>query len=338
MIGRDPRTVSRAQRLADSIVRACALAPPVNVERLVGEIADVREARLADTGLDAVLFGLQTNVRPVLLLREDVPATRRAFTLAHELGHLSMAWHRGTLSCEIGQGGLPEAVGMDIAPAASNLEREANEFASRLLLPREYFETLSGLDLGRMLEASERTGLSAEAAIYSLASHLEPGHFLILLDYSGLFVEKFAQSFGTVSLGIRRGVEVDFERLAGLAAQTGSVWFRGSHIFWGSLISSMELVRGDENWRKLLSRVARDFDFDPNPSSKDMQSLNGVASSAHSRVGHENLEVLAQRIKQAFQVHQRYAALVRHSDFDAFVSRRAEAFAAGKRRSKGASK
>jgi Zn-dependent peptidase ImmA (M78 family) len=68
-------------------------------------------------------------IPPLILLNKDQPADRMRFTLAHELGH--MVLHR-----------FP----------GPNMEREANEFASALLMPaRDIRGGLSGrLDLRRL--------------------------------------------------------------------------------------------------------------------------------------------------------------------------------------------
>ncbi|MAY94952.1 MAG: hypothetical protein CMH84_00210 [Nocardioides sp.] len=326
-------SVSPAQRLADLIVDQRKLQPPVPVAELVREIAEVKEVRLRGTGLDAVLHGLTADSRPTLLIDEDAPPTRQLFTLGHEFGHLSMAWHRGTLSCLVGD---PEHG--DDEPERSErdrlLEREANQFASRLLIPRRFVESLEGRNLGQVVEEVERTGVSAEAALYGIVPHLPVGRLLILMDYSGREIFRYASSEGTVNLNLRRGARFDEEYLDPFMEASGHVRFGGSHIYWGHLIPEMGLTVETAEWRPILVEILADRGWDASPSGALWRSINGVASAAHSDLGHESPTALAQRIRQVFRRHEKYRTLVEHARFDDFASSRALAFAAPKRRRK----
>ena len=63
---------------------------------------------------------------------------RKRFSIAHELGHFEMHRHRSSLfvclSEDINEG--------DVKDARNQLERQANEFASALLLPERFFKPL----------------------------------------------------------------------------------------------------------------------------------------------------------------------------------------------------
>lgn len=333
MIEAGPALLSPAQRLADLIVDQRNLQPPVPVADLVREIADIKEARLRGTGLDAVLHGLHSSSRPTLLLDEDAPPTRQLFTLGHEFGHLSMAWHRGTLSCLVGE---PEHG--DDAPARDGddllLEREANQFASRLLVPRRFVEALLDRELGELIQEVERTGVSAEAALYGITPHLPPGWVLVLTDYSGRQIFRHATSAGTVNLNLRRGGQFDEEYLGPFMEASGHVRYGGSHIYWGEVIPEMKLTVDSVEWRPILIQILDDYGWDAAPAGPLWRSINGVASAAHSDVGHQRPAALAQRIKQVFQRHETYNVLVDHDRFDDFASSRALAFTVPKKRAR----
>jgi Zn-dependent peptidase ImmA (M78 family)/transcriptional regulator with XRE-family HTH domain len=84
-------------------------------------------------------------IPPIILLNKDQPADRMRFTLAHELGH--MVLHR-----------FP----------GPNMEREANEFASALLMPaRDIRGALSGrIDLRRLAALKPEWRVSMQGLLY----------------------------------------------------------------------------------------------------------------------------------------------------------------------------
>ena len=86
---------------------------------------------------------------PIIVLNEEQPADRLRFTLAHELGHLVM--HH-----------FPNA----------EMETEANEFASALLMPRnDVLVALRGrLDLRRLAALKPEWRVSMQALLYRAQS------------------------------------------------------------------------------------------------------------------------------------------------------------------------
>jgi hypothetical protein len=60
---------------------------------------------------------------------------RRRFSVAHELGHLEMHQRQGSMFLCSSQ----DMNDWEVRPTAPNLEREANQFASMLLLPERFF-------------------------------------------------------------------------------------------------------------------------------------------------------------------------------------------------------
>lgn len=117
--------------------------PPVDVEALASSLADVDYQRLP-TDADAITLHLkQPDVRPEIVVNSAVRGVRRRFTLAHEIGHICIPWHVGSIVSHTGG---------DFAYVDHiyrTLEQEANEFAGELLVPtiwlREAFENVGTL-------------------------------------------------------------------------------------------------------------------------------------------------------------------------------------------------
>lgn len=108
--------------------------------------------------------------------RENAPGTPRArFTLAHELGHYFIDEHRNNLvSGQVG----PHPSCSDRASADLVVEREADYFASRLLIPDSRFQPATRrlpVGLSSVKAISERFGVSLTcAAVRCVASEVFP--------------------------------------------------------------------------------------------------------------------------------------------------------------------
>jgi Zn-dependent peptidase ImmA (M78 family)/transcriptional regulator with XRE-family HTH domain len=135
------------ERIA-SIVRAHWLLPSGPIENLVSAVeragAIVSLSSLGGSSVSGVTVSVP-GLLPIIVLNEEQPADRLRFTLAHELGHLVM--HR-----------FPNA----------NMESEANDFASSLLMPRaEVSVALRGkLDLRRLAALKPEWRVSMQALLY----------------------------------------------------------------------------------------------------------------------------------------------------------------------------
>jgi Zn-dependent peptidase ImmA (M78 family) len=80
-----------AEHLAKSMLSGIDAFPPINLDVLAERLGvrEIRDSPLKEDGRTTWQTG-----RPVIELREDRPATRRRFTLAHELAHVLIARDR----------------------------------------------------------------------------------------------------------------------------------------------------------------------------------------------------------------------------------------------------
>jgi hypothetical protein len=132
------------------------------------DIVEIRKAPLKSLE-GALITPADRNVGAILINRRS-PATRQRFTIAHELGHFLIPWHRpddplGTFACS-----LADLAGTWRKPSASvprrdRQEAEANRFAIELLAPRRLMRPyLRGVpDLAKVVILSAEFGLSREA-------------------------------------------------------------------------------------------------------------------------------------------------------------------------------
>ena len=73
---------------------------------------------------------------PRVIVNTDNPVSRQRFTLAHELGHLLIPWHVGTII---------DNLDLNLSNSSSGywkIEEEANQFAAALLMPLRWVKAV----------------------------------------------------------------------------------------------------------------------------------------------------------------------------------------------------
>lgn len=131
-----------------------------------------------------------------IFVRQDRDERRKRFTISHEIGHYLMEHHRPL------QGDRFECDkrGMVASKASPNdramrMEVEANQFAAELLMPRphliEFLRRKAGVDLGHILDMSDRFDVSKESAARRYVSFAkEPVAVVFSKDGKVRYVEK----------------------------------------------------------------------------------------------------------------------------------------------------
>src|SRR5437762_8281405 len=88
------------EKIADLILARYRESPPVDVPRIAAEYARIEEAAFT-VSCDAVTIRDPEGAeRPVLLLNTSStkPEVRKRFTISHEIGHLKIPWHCGSIA------------------------------------------------------------------------------------------------------------------------------------------------------------------------------------------------------------------------------------------------
>jgi hypothetical protein len=170
---------------------------------------------------DALVVGVG-RARPKVLIRKDgIGKLRRRFTMGHELGHVLLAWHVGRMVCS------PVRTAFDVT--ASDLEAEANRFASALLVPRRFLEEHGHQQIDYVVSVLNEAEVSAAAAVLALTRNLLPGFsFLIDEDEDGF---RLISSSGTmVPGGNARAPQI--AQLRDKAHQSGETVVSGRRVLW----------------------------------------------------------------------------------------------------------
>lgn len=168
--------MSRIVETARQILSAAAITePPVPVERLVREAGAVVSYQPFDANDISGLLYQAADSAPVIGVNSNNAKVRQRFTIAHELGHLTLHERQELILDRHVQVNFRDAT----SSTASNQEEiEANQFAAELLMPHDLLERslhsllagrpLTDVDLVRRL--ASRFEVSHQAMEYRLAS------------------------------------------------------------------------------------------------------------------------------------------------------------------------
>lgn len=302
---------------------------PINILELLEEYADVRFTDW-EFDCDALVADLTTQSRPSVFVKNTPGflARRQRFTLAHELGHVAIAWHTGTLHCTTSSS-LPKAVGSTPGAQPKDPEAEANEFAGAVLMPFEdLLESAKISPLETFFRSLDRYQLSPPATVIRVSSVLRPG-----FTFSGRFGEDWTKisSPGTALANIAD--------LARLAVESGSFIVDGKNIDWYRTAELIALER-DVDPRatsEILSASLRSAGVGEASIREEAQKFQGIIAGALSKVRFQSEGEAYSHIKQWVLTDKRFDKLRMEPDFDIFLRRksfaRVEKLAAGKDKS-----
>jgi hypothetical protein len=125
------------ERMAARLVERLQLKPPVDVESLCSRFADLKSKRFP-IDIDGMCLDLKKpGKRPKIWISAKLSHARRRFTLAHEIGHIIIPWHTGSIVDEL------EAPRSSARDKYHEMEAEANRFAAELLMPSAWVVALA---------------------------------------------------------------------------------------------------------------------------------------------------------------------------------------------------
>ena len=268
-----------ARRLVDRL----GVRPPILVEDIAREYADVEELHLPFEFDGISLFLKHRYRRPKIILNLNRPSRRRRFTLAHELGHVLIPWHVGTI---VDQADLEST---EFDDGYAELEAQANRFASELLMPTswvrgvvaEYEEPVDVMD--HVVEAAR---VSHTAACRKVLQNLAPGNMFIHVADDGEVISS-GRSEGTIASPPPRGRVIDpehvFVEVGNVRSLEGSV----GNYYWWTFPRSIDVgeFASPKEWRELLEEMLAEIEL---PRGKDAAkfkgSLNGVIAYANAQI------------------------------------------------------
>jgi hypothetical protein len=264
------------ERMAARLVERLRLKPPIDVEMLCNQLAELKSKNFP-IDIDGVCLDLKVpGKRPQVWISKRLPQVRRRFTLAHEVGHIIIPWHTGSIVDELE---TPRSAARD---RYFEMEAEANRFAAELLMPSAW---VTGL--------SERADHVADLmhSIITIADVSYPAAFLRALKYG---------KSGFIGSEVREGMVVRSKRTPGtnsLPPITGTFVadidmpaahapkiIRGpdaEYQFWQMRDTLVDHGTELQAWREILDAILLEIPAEFRPSTR--ASINAIVGLAIGR-------------------------------------------------------
>lgn len=308
-----------AQRLAERY----SLSPPVDVRSLLSRYAEVTDRHIPIDGVDGVCLDLKVpgrKTRVIINLRN--PPLRRRFTEAHELGHIIIPWHKGTIVDDL------DASMSGVTGDYWTFEDEANQFAAELLMPSAWMvAAVAGEpDLALLHQnVCVQCSVSALAASRRLATLL-PTNIAFVCERDGVveFSGKTEHTLVNVPSWGR-----PFDKTLYLHADNHyATSLKDRRLHWWTFPSALKVTTRDPRpWRDVLDIIVADLGVRDAERSRFKMSVNGVLAAANSVLktqGKHSREALVAACLQRFNDRNDLLGIADHPLFMDFVVKRAE--------------
>lgn len=311
-------------KLARRILRKHALEIPFDLDQLVRRYANLIYKKIEIEGVDGVSVNLKTpGKRPTIIVDETLSAPRRAFTLAHELGHIIIPWHVGTIADETNRDLNGDFI-------YATIEQEANRFAAELLMPKAWVLDLFEVYRDQLAILHQQivamTGASNQAAAIRMVEVLPP-NILFVLEENGV-VSKSGRTNHTGAIPPKIGSPIKDVSYSYLK-HTDIAVFGPKSYHWFEINSSVEIsIEGEQrSWRRILDDILTAVMPEAEVATTKM-SINGILASANGQLKHHAGYSVDLLVSVSIQKLMRKGleSVVSHPDFEKFVKIRAQDF------------
>lgn len=310
-----------ARRVAGLLVERLNLTPPVDVEAIIRAQAELHRVDWPFNHTDAILLGLGSSRKPRIFYRATQNPFRERFTLAHELGHLTLPWHLPQANCSIDETVETDAGLMGVGRYTT--EDEADVFASCVLIPDRWLHDLvrdHGDDMTRILRELNEAEVTTQAALRGLRRVLLAGW-----AFTAYRSQTVIATPGT-NVPWRDSIDV-VEQLTESSVAHGSADLNGFPVQWFQLAETAVLAsRADDDGRK-VAQILKDALAETAPDEdipRMVQVCNGkIGGSLREWAGRPAEETYSSLLYR-FQ-NSELAQLLEISDFRLWLAEKARA-------------
>ncbi|WP_373490302.1 ImmA/IrrE family metallo-endopeptidase [Parasphingorhabdus sp.] len=297
--------VTKEERFAQRFSMLRGLSIPFDIEKVAKSLADLEEKNFP-LEIDGLCLDVKgRHGRPKIWISKSLRSRRRNFTLAHEIGHIVIPWHTGSIVDE-----------MDIQESSEvsyyvELEREADRFAAELLMPQTW--TISLIERAEHMQNAMRAvydiaKVSAQAAALRVIQ-LGPAGFVVSAVRDDL-IEWSGKTSGTTTRLPNRG-----DVISNISMPTHHdpriLALGQTRYYWWKEREELEIpARPSGEWRDILETIVSDFPIDKKHKVK--QRVNAIVGGA---VRHHSKGSAVEPMYWAIQ-----KALENRNDYDPWLS------------------
>ncbi|MBI4775402.1 MAG: ImmA/IrrE family metallo-endopeptidase [Deltaproteobacteria bacterium] len=308
--------------LAIRVVERYKLTPPVDLLRLGRKYADIEFDHIP-FDVDGVSLNLKIpGKRPRIIVNFNPPESRQRFTLAHEIGHVIIPWHFGSIIDST------DPMQVKVSDLYWYTEAEANRFASELLIPSAWAKTIIEEEVyppkfvNRIVVTANVSPIAASIKLIQL---LSKGYIFCNISETGTVIYS-GRSSGTIANAPVWGTNIVPESLYSYCRQKWSFSLHGQNFWWWKLPGSMSMPADQDlrDWRSVLDSILDDLGFSGRERVKLKRRISGIVGAANSAFfvdKRSEASVYASCI-QRFDGKEDLKELVDHQDFRLFLRKR----------------
>lgn len=295
------------EKMAARVLKMRKLQPPYDLFTLAREYGNL-ELKKLPSRVDGITVGIGKKAKPLILISNEISVTRQHFTLAHEIGHIVIPWHVGTVVSHIEPG--------DVDLDYRQMEMEANRFAAELLMPSIWIQ--DQFDNSVSFEKFFRSvvvesGASRDAAFFKILRHLDAPTVFARLDQVTGRVQSIVKSPTAPNLPNNdlipkfRGLDYDCEKFKIQGNQYHS-W-----VFKGKQISDVD----PRSWREILNEILVETGLE-----QKLQSINAILATAVNKCKDQDEPEICGMVIRSFSTRKEIHEFWSHKLFEQYVIKR----------------
>lgn len=307
--------MTREEKLAQKLLTRHSLTPPYDLMDLVNKYAEV-EFDSFPFDADGLTVGIKSE-NPKIYINSSLPPTRAAFTLAHELGHVSLPWHIGTIVSDNYNGNDHSNY--------RTMEAEANRFAAELLMPTYWIKNqLQGnipfFDKIRKVIVDAK--VSPEAAFIKIMNNCEEPRYLLIMESDGSTCNKEFTTEYSKQMGFSgKFFKIDDVYSAYDYEEINLVGIKTITFLIGNMDDNIFNNNDSRSWREILQFILTEVDVQDHTT---IQSANATLPASFQR--HKEKEVLAicKQVRLDYEGRTHLVDIVNHELFPIYIRKRVD--------------
>lgn len=298
------------EKMAARLLARHKLSPPYDLNQLAEKYGTVEYLHIPFEA-DGITIGIGGEEKPQIIINDSSPDTRKKFTLAHELGHIVIPWHTGTIVSHIDN--------VESNFEYKEMEAEANQFAAELLIPRAWlleiqnsFPSFKGL-VEHILSS---TGASRDAVFIKIFNTIEFPVICVQIDDLGEVVNNYRSRSSPTGADLT-GRNVHSENI--FSTEVSEEYFDfGDRSYKAWIFKNNEIIEIDPRpWREVLDQILEET------NSKELrQSINAILPSQYNSRKEKTESELCSLVFRAYDGRDRLDAVVSHPLFPQYIIKR----------------
>lgn len=301
------------EKIAQRVIKMYQLSPPVDVYKLIKKFALLEEVNLpSDVDADAIFLNENNSYKVILNAKRS--QLRKRFTLGHEIGHIKLPWHIGTLSCHA-ENSSAYAIEDSLYSA---IESEANRFSAELLMPTGYVKQIIQENdcLPTIIKKVYDTCQTSLPAVCLKVLSLIQERYVVRLSNG---MDNFW--YRSEGIALKLDMNTDINLLDNISTGKGNILTYNYYLSWWKIQYSEEEILNnlpEEDAKSILKRILEEVENDLEKRKSYRMSLAGIFGGVNNLASNE-IDFYAE-LQQRLPKHKvKLAPVLEHKDFDSYV-------------------